>query len=333
MTKNPLNTSKLSSISNVESYANDMSSNLYWKAHFFSWAIQNVLQTVTKKNINILDIWCASGDLIIRLKQQFPDLNFHWLDISKDMINLAHQKWEWWINFSTWNWYSLPESMNNTYDIIMWSSIMHEFWSYHPWNFSRESYSEGINTALSQTHNALKKWGFLLIKDPVKPLNDKDVKLSPTNLWNNLPTPELIIKDKDYPPHKIDITHRVQFFLQNFPWISQSWIVIQPNWEINCKLSVASEIARHVPYPITDTWSHFEDELNEWYGSYNTQEWSNTLRKNVSGLSMIKHKTYYNPRNHASSFSDHYDILWEDREIILPEEHLPTNQTTILRKI
>ena len=55
-----------------------------------SYIISDFLEV--EDGLCMLDVGCATGELIYYLETQFPDVNYYGIDVSDDMLNLAKRK-------------------------------------------------------------------------------------------------------------------------------------------------------------------------------------------------------------------------------------------------
>ncbi len=321
------------SINGAEKYAENMTNNADTKKDFFIREIDGIL---SRKNtpIRVCDIWCCSGSLISVIKQHFKEkIIAIWIDISPNMIKMAKKSYKW-ISFHVGNAYFTPKLADASVDVILWSSLLHELGSYYDKSFTHESYNLGIKTWLCEANRLLSKWGTLLIKDPVKPLNwDKWVILK--NKHSNI-APKIDISDINslrwqfISPSELPIQTRIEVFVKNFPWNKDSNTVVS-NGNIHTTRAMTSEIARHIPLPISDTWEHFIDEQDEWYGSWNENDW-NIYERTSWKMQVQEHKISFSHSNHAAKIKDDFELFDIYGNSLLFENILPTHQFTILNK-
>lgn len=345
--KGALDTYKLNE--GILAYSDNMKSNLDDKLKFFWSKIDWILSNITKRTkINVLDVGCCSWTLVKWINDQFwSDVNVSWVDISKEMIEIALKNNSW--NCYIDNWYTLAKTWTNTQDIITYSSILHELWSYFDLegNYNEESYMKWIEVALISANRVLKDGGYLLIKDPVKPLNPKDELVMKTK-WiteriltvDNLPVSlndysvhdlVLLWKELDV-PNNLDYISRVLLFLSWFDWAPRLTKNLDPlMWDgemLKLSRELTSEVARHVPLWYSK-WD-FVDEQKEWYWSLNKPEWDKIINK--TWFTLEEHSCFYKETNHANWLWKEfiiYDIKWNK---LHQKDILPTHQFTTLRK-
>ena len=314
-----LNTNKLSN-EGVTKYAQEMNRNIEDKQNFFIRSIENLHFTWS---IEILDIWSASGYLTFNIASYFGAKiqKIIGIDVSEKMVQIASNNFPN-IHFEVGNAYdlSLPP---NSFDVIICSSVLHELWSYF-WQKNLEAYNAWIIQGLHNMHKVLKTGGYILIKDPVYPSNDSYITTifhakSETFSWNNIVHSNLL--------------NRSKHFIEKFPFFQQERLTITDNGFI-APCSYINEIIRHTSNAICDTVEHFNDELNEWYWSWNGYQWDSFIKKHPSLFKIITHETRWNEHNHSTSFYQFFDLYDTNHKKIKHIPHtLPTHQFTILQKI
>jgi SAM-dependent methyltransferase len=98
----------------------------------------------------MLDVGCASGELIYYLETQFPNANYYGIDVSDDMLNLAKRK----IGFAKLNNQSileLPLWVDIQFDVILCLGVVGIF--------------DEIEVTLSNLISSLKDGGRLLLSE------------------------------------------------------------------------------------------------------------------------------------------------------------------------
>lgn len=319
----------------VEKYAKDMMGNTDRKQDFFIWEIDKIL-TKSNKILKVCDVWCCSGALIWSIKKHFRErIIAVWVDISPDMIHIAKNSHQW-IEFHTGNAYHISWLQWESIDILMWSSLLHELGSYNDDSYTHESYDNGIKIWLTEAERILSRWGSLLIKDPVKPIRpNESLILKKKCLWSSPArmidiTNIQLLKNNFSSPSEIPITDRIGLFLNTFRWNKGNVNIGEDT--VSVTRALTSEIARHIPLPISDTWEHFIDEQREWYGSWNYDDWSTYDTNSMQSLRVNTHSAVFSTWNHAAKLKDDFELMDLNGEILSYDELLPTHQFTTLIK-
>lgn len=332
----------------VNSYIKGMTANLKGKFIFFDTQLNGILEETSFKCMNILEVWCASWFLLEKIKEKYwTKVNTIWIDANDNLIKIAKQNWLW--NYLVDDAYILSEIGDSSIDIILYSSVLHELWSYYKWNikYERSKYIQWILDWLISASRVLKKWWYILIKDPVLPINDEKKIVLEEKKWIEryfvqdgkkidikwLSIDELkklfnLIKK----PWDLDLISRSIFFLSWFMWAPTEVRKLSKNIfygdKIVLNIWIVSEMARHTK--IWDTLSHFADEQKEWYGSLNINEWSKIC--SYCNLNLISHEAVFTQNNHSKWLWEHYDLYDDWWKQLDQKEILPTHQFTILRK-
>lgn len=356
MSEKSLQASKLNDWASL--YAQNMSYDNDNKVWFFSSAIEEILsKRQSREPLSILDIWCNNGDLILRLDDYFGSrIQTHGVDIGAELVKMAP---EW--KASVGNWYDLNWFESSSRDVLLYSSFLHELWSYHVSEnypeYSKESYYEGIRTWLTAAQRVLRIWGHLLIKDPVRPLSpsemltlrlrewvDRIVTASQLaqygalnaphdiDIWN-LNINDLSVLDSVPIPNSLPYLPRMALFLRWFRW-SHSQI---PNWIISMDWSKAiqlsrdlvADISRHMPWWYSK--QSFTDEQKEWYWSLNSEEWDIVLKD--TWFIVESHEVTYRKSDHSKLMADTFQVFDPNWKEIHTYDISPTHHYTILRRI
>lgn len=301
----------------VKNYANNMSRNIDWKIDFFIHSINKILDW---KKLKILDLGCCSGDLSSKILNYFWENSVHitWVDLSPEMIQIAKNNNKN-IDFRIWNAYDL-NFKENSFDIIICSSIIHELGSYFG-EKNMKDYNKWINLGLKNMHNILNKNWYILIKDPVKPIWENEIIVNYNwkidNSWNLI---------------NFDYKTRADVFIKKFSYFSEEKIITNEK-QIITNLANLSEIIHHTSSAICDTIEHFEDELQEWYGSWNIEKWQDFIKNNSSKFKLFSHNTKFSQENHSVEFYKFFEFFHKNNQKIHnPQKFIPTHQFTILQK-
>jgi len=337
-------------------YVEEMSANNDWKLEFFLWKIWEILKwKENNEPLDILDVWACNWDLLIHIDNEFwQQVNTLGVDISNELVNLA-PVWK----VLQWDGYYLNRFQNESFDVLTYSSFLHELGSYHVDKkipmYTRDGYYEWIKLWLSSAERVLKKWWYLLIKDPVRPINDKEIiKLYVKNktdliltesylsdiwlswIWDinlNYITKNEIEKILTVNEIKnIPYVARLILFLYVFKWTSSEiWrnLVTYDNWSLSLTRWIIAEISRHMPW--VENNKKFFDEANEWYWSLNYEEWGFIL--DWTSFELVEHNISTKESDHAKLLWDNFLLLDSKWNELKPHKVSPTHHYTILKKV
>lgn len=336
-------------------YAEEMSINNDWKLDFFLWKIWEILnQKKDNEPLKILDVWACDWDLLTHIDNEFWELvSTLGVDISNDLVKLA-PKWK----VLQWDGYYLDGFKNESFDVLTYSSFLHELWSYYknikiP-NYSRESYYAWIKLGLSSAERVLKKWWYLLIKDPVRPINDTELIVlkvkDKANLilnesylnkmwlfWNSNISLENITEHDIKKLLSVKEIKNIQYvarlilFLYVFKWTnSEIWKnkVVYNNWTLHLTRWILAEVSRHMPW--VENNKKFFDEAHEWYWSLNSEEWNNVL--DLTSFELVAHNVSIKESDHAKLLWDNFLLLDSKWDELKPHKVSPTHHYTIIKK-
>ncbi|MBC7498311.1 methyltransferase domain-containing protein [Candidatus Gracilibacteria bacterium] len=327
------------------------------KVGFFTTAIEKILSSRNEgKALDILDVGCNNGDLIGKLDLYFGTIiSTHGVDIGAELVKMAPAG-----KASVGNGYDLALFPSESKDVLLYSSFLHELGSYFTSEYfekySREIYYAGIKTGLKAAERVLKQGGFLLIKDPVRPLQSSEIlTLKIKDGINRVTTiSELFSKGVEKPTRDIDIGNlteqdlqildsvlvpndlhylpRMALFLKGFQW-SHSQI---PNGIINLQGDIltftrdlVADISRHMPWGYSK--QSFTDEQKEWYGSLNAEEWKEVLKD--TGFEIESHEVTYRKSDHSKLMGNTFVIYDSKGKEIHAHDISPTHHYTVLKKI
>lgn len=315
--KNNLCSSYKLSQDGIEKHASDMARNIDFKKYFFQSTIDHILAK-NKRKISILDIGCCGWELSYELKTHYKDsIEVTWIDASGKMIEQAQNNFSE-IQFLEANAFDL-NILQTKFDVVICSSVLHELWSYY-WNKNETDYNKWIQQWLNSIIKILNDRWYILIKDPVKPIDNYEllVYYSGKKFFSGN------LSESDY-------FTRVKIFIENFPYFNKANFDIKENSFISNSVFI-SEIIRHTSIAICDTDHHFNDELQEWYGSWNEKQWNNYIKDNPH-MRIITHKTSWNKNNHSVEFYKYFNFYFKNGyKIKNPQFLFPTHQFTILQK-
>jgi ubiquinone/menaquinone biosynthesis C-methylase UbiE len=76
------------------------------------------ISEIVKNKRNILDIGCSTGELLIKLKEKYPEKEFHGLDLNQNMIKIAKRKTNE-IDFIAGDMLEIESIYNEKFDLII----------------------------------------------------------------------------------------------------------------------------------------------------------------------------------------------------------------------
>src|SRR3989344_8184435 len=129
-----------------------------WGSLWFPQKHRRLVALVNSRrtNLDILDVGCGTGRLLARLKGKFPMAKIYAIDLSKNMINVAKDKFGG-IDAMVGNAENLPWK-NNSFDIVTNSISFHHYGN--------------PGKALSEVYRVLKHNGKFLLMD-INPASNK----------------------------------------------------------------------------------------------------------------------------------------------------------------
>ena len=145
---------------NEISYLNTMNKSINHKSIILDYIVGN----------NILDVGPGGGALMDLILDSNPSLNVSGIDISENVINALNEKKK--EENKKWNVIkgdalNLDKYLdNNSLDTIIYSSIIHELYSYIEFNGKKFNHDTIIKT-LKTAYNVLKKNGRIIIRDGI----------------------------------------------------------------------------------------------------------------------------------------------------------------------
>jgi SAM-dependent methyltransferase len=128
-----------------------------------------VLNVIPHEAEYILDVGCASGHVTAEMARQRPRSHFHGIDVELPFVGMAQSQPSKPANVSySHNWLSDLHQYKTRYDVIMFMSVLHEFYSY----------GKGITSvvkALCDAYELLNPGGMLIIRDMLRPDNVSNI--------------------------------------------------------------------------------------------------------------------------------------------------------------
>ncbi len=326
----------------AEEYSAAMARNRNWRIEFFWEKIERILKK-TSVRLNLLDIWACDGSLLIEFDGMFWErIQSIWIEVSNELARLD-ASWR----VMQWDWYSLDPVTKDSQDIITYSRTLHELGSFFWSKYSRDEYVEWVMKWLKAWYRVLKKDGIILIADPVQPRRPrevltikiqgsviKEIKLfieqhlsdcvSTDGKISNLDN--FLSKLNEMSPNDIPYALRLIYFMHRFPW-SLNQYSYDSIFEININRWLLMEAIRHM------SWMHsreeFEDELHEWHGSLNVDEWA--LVENELWYKVVEHVTTFERTKKMIRIGENFEIY--ENKVQVPSIFISeTQQFTVLKK-
>ena len=92
----------------------------------FTYLIKLLKKKSKRRNISLIDIGCANGELLYHLGKNFPEFNLTGIDVDKDLLNIAKKTCPKNIKFEQMNVLKLKKKIKK-YDIIVISGVLSIF--------------------------------------------------------------------------------------------------------------------------------------------------------------------------------------------------------------
>ena len=239
---------KIAQNSNHQTYLNRMNDYVY---HSSKHKIIDIIESyyVKNNNIKILDVGCGSGVLIELIKERLGDnVDITGIDLNQMTVDEVNQKKK--FNVICSDIQTLyKNNPNQKYDVIIFSSILHEVYSYSESN-NQQAVEETLNTA----YDLLNKDGKVIIRDGIKYHDSNLIQYENEVAFKT--TPYKTIKD----------------FVKEHPFSEEE------DW-INCLNGfVRKDLLKE--FFITYTWGEesWSREVQEQVGLYTVEEWEELLQ-------------------------------------------------------
>ena len=183
---------------------------------------KSYLPLYTIGKTNILDVGCADGQLMKKIQQVNPSAYVYGIDINQQSVDKAVE------NRCTAYCLSideLPQSLENTFDCIIFSSVLHEISSY-----SNEPYSTTpITNALKRAYKLLTSDGIIIIRDGLRDTSNELCKLQFVNKEDEQWL-KRFREETQYPGYYYEASNEyvcstslAQEFLATWTWGPDSW--------------------------------------------------------------------------------------------------------------
>lgn len=323
---------KLATDEAFRQYAVEMNRNVDEK----TLVIDENLPELSKGDV-VVDLGCASGQIVNHLAALHPEAKFVGLDLSFSFLdavykNSTEQPKN--VQLIQANGYELPFAKKSIKVFIL-SSFLHEIYSYEGiggLSFSKEN----IALLFNGLKKCLAEGGKIIIKDPAKPEHPAEIQTMLIQETKGVTSTDY----EELRKHKVSelsvYSRYIRFLhefraLQNVPKLQEELLkqVQDPKTDVfQLPAWVVSEFIRHRDLCVTD--GNWDSEMMEQYGTLTRKE-LRVLTGNL-GLTVDKLDTYYN-HNHYSRIKNNEIIIGDaNGDPINPEERFPTNMLTVLSK-
>ena len=241
-------------------YLNTMNNSLKQKAIILDYIVGN----------SVLDVGPGGGALLDLIEKKMPNLDIKGIDLSENVINELTKKklkeshiW----NIIKGDALNLSKYFeNNSIDTIIYSSIIHELYSYIPYN-GKKFNKETIKVALKEAYSILSIGGRIIIRD--------GIMSSPVNSYR-------IIEFND----KEDIK-KLDRYINDFKGRTITYEKINDN-------TVKMLINDAMEFLYTYTWGEdsYPLEVQEQFGYFTLEEYISFIKENLPNSKIIESKSY-----------------------------------------
>lgn len=241
-------------------YLNTMNNSLKQKAVILDYIVGN----------SVLDVGPGGGALLDLIEKKMPNLDIKGIDLSENVINELTKKklkeshiW----NIIKGDALNLSKYFeNNSIDTIIYSSIIHELYSYIPYN-GKKFNKETIKVALKEAYSILSIGGRIIIRD--------GIMSSPVNSYR-------IIEFND----KEDIK-KLDRYINDFKGRTITYEKINDN-------TVKMLINDAMEFLYTYTWGEdsYPLEVQEQFGYFTLEEYISFIKENLPNSKIIESKSY-----------------------------------------
>ena len=241
-------------------YVNTMNNSLKQKAVILDYIVGN----------SVLDVGPGGGALLDLIEKKMPNLDIKGIDLSENVINELTKKklkenhiW----NIIKGDALNLSKYFeNNSIDTIIYSSIIHELYSYIPYN-GKKFNKETIKVALKEAYSILSIGGRIIIRD--------GIMSSPIDSYR-------IIEFND----KEDIK-KLDRYINDFKGRTITYEKINDN-------TVKMLINDAMEFLYTYTWGEdsYPLEVQEQFGYFTLEEYISFIKENLPNSKIIESKSY-----------------------------------------
>lgn len=222
---------------------------------------------------DILDVGPGGGALMDLILENNPNLNVSGIDISENVINTLNQKKK--DEQKKWNVIkgdalNLDKYLdNNSLDTIIYSSIIHELYSYIEYNGKKFNHDTIIKT-LKTAYNVLRSNGRIIIRD--------GIMTEPKDIYR-------IIEFNNIEDLKI-----LDSYCHDFKGREVTYQKIDNN-----KVKMLVNDAMEFLYTYTWGPNSYALEIHEQFGYYTPTEYTNMIKENLPNCKIIECKAFLQP--------------------------------------
>lgn len=253
----------------------------------------------------IVDVGSGGGILLDELEKRFPDKMIAGTDISQNVIEALQKKIDTEEHqYEIWNHNFVNGALWSPVDTIIFSSIMHEIFSYTKFNGYKFNI-DSVKSALWNAMNSLNHGGRLIIRDGVKTESNQIVSAK--------------IKDED-------MMTLARNYLKDFQGLHELkdrdghyYVKIEDN-VVTCNINLMREML----YTITWGAMSYPQEVQEQFGYFTLNEFVDFLES--IGFAIIDAKEFTEPGypEHLNDKVELIDFDWDD---------IPSNCIVVATKI